>query len=582
MRPRGWIDWLVLGAVVALCVATAFGAYTLANYSWNAIVDYTSPYVELGLPKAVAGSEISSTTVLVIVDGLNEETSRQLDGLNLLRQYGTDLTLLAPQPSLSYPNWTTLLSGDPPYVSGVTTNWYEGMVPPETLLDTAVRAKAPTVVVGPEEMKALYGTDRATATFLRSYPTTYYASTELVDEAIKLVKEVQPRLALVHLPDVDNAGHRSGSGSAEYLETAHRVDVDLERLVTALQGDGTTFVIVADHGHIPAGGHGGWEASVVEVPGIFFGHGVLLGEGNANQEDVAPTVAVIAGIPVPKHSKGDVLDGVVGEAGSARLRPAWSQRLWFATEYITYVLDPTGQSTDIQFAEYEHGASITRAMDDADSARLAYDRRIRLWQGLAALGIALGVLLVVGLVSWRALVAALSGTLAYYLVYNGLFFVVHGYRWSLSSFNEETMVQSFFNVRMVEALLAGLAAALVAGVVYPYLRAKAQGPWGSYLPRWLTLGPTAVLVILVTLAIQVAWFAWAWGIAPTWNLPDLKWGFKYDLDLIQATALGVAAMLAPLVTYLVGRYHPKTRRVARDESGVRPPQEPIPIPTTEE
>ena len=38
-----------------------------------------------------------------------------------------DLTLLAPQPSLSFPDWTTLLSGAPPYISGVTTNWFEGM-----------------------------------------------------------------------------------------------------------------------------------------------------------------------------------------------------------------------------------------------------------------------------------------------------------------------------------------------------------------------------------------------------------------------------------------------------------------------
>ena len=77
-------------------------------------------------------------------------------------------------------------------------------------------------------------------------------------------------------------------------------------------------------------------------------------------------------------------------------------------------------------------------------------------------------------------------------------------------------------------------------------------------------------MILSTLALQVAWYLWQWGAAVTWIVPDLRWGFKYDLDLIQATAVGAAVLLAPLVTYLVGRYHPlrtggrhaaRTRRV---------------------
>ncbi len=65
--------------------------------------------------------------------------------------------------------------------------------------------------------------------------------------------------------------------------------------------------------------------------------------------------------------------------------------------------------------------------------------------------------------------------------------------------------------------------------------------------------------------MQVAWFVWAWGIVATWRLPDFKWAFKYDLDLIQATAIGFAAVLTPLVTYLIGRYHPRVRRTAAEE-----------------
>ncbi len=59
--------------------------------------------------------------------------------------------------------------------------------------------------------------------------------------------------------------------------------------------------------------------------------------------------------------------------------------------------------------------------------------------------------------------------------------------------------------------------------------------------------------------MQVAWFLWMWGASISWVLPDFKWAFKYDLDLVQMTAVGAAVVLAPLVSYLIGRYHPKVR-----------------------
>ncbi|NTV38313.1 MAG: hypothetical protein HGA82_03945 [Anaerolineales bacterium] len=162
------------------------------------------------------------------------------------------------------------------------------------------------------------------------------------------------------------------------------------------------------------------------------------------------------------------------------------------------------------------------------------------------------------------------GVAAYYAVYNALFFIVRGNRWSLSSFNSEDLIDAWMNQRMVETIIAGLLGAAVAGLVYPYLRRDAKGPLGQHLAGWLSLGPTTVLVAQATLGLQVAWFVWWWGVTPTWRLPDLKWGFKFDLDLVQMTALGAAAVLAPVVTYLVGRYHHKVRGTERAGAWVEP------------
>jgi hypothetical protein len=158
--------------------------------------------------------------------------------------------------------------------------------------------------------------------------------------------------------------------------------------------------------------------------------------------------------------------------------------------------------------------------------------------------------------SWRALVSALAGTAAYYLVYEGLYFVVYGYRWSLSSFNSEDMLKPFLNGRMIDAIIAGVVAAVVAADIYLATRSAPKRPRGEYLPGWLALGVATVLVVQATIGLQVAWYLWYWGASVSWYIPDLAMGFKYDLDLIQLTGLGAAALLAPAVTYLVGRYHP--------------------------
>lgn len=567
MRQRVVLGWLGLAVALIASLGLAFGAYTLANESWSGVVDYKSPYVSLPLPAVAHGSELASMTVLVIVDGLSESGSRRMEGLNRLRQYGMDITLTAPQPSLSYPNWTTILSGAPPYVSGVTTNWHEGAVGVDTLLESARRAGAKTVVVAPDDFKTLYNAGAATASFFKTYPYDKYAATELVDQTLRLVSEVGPRLVVLQLPDVDNAGHRSGGDSEDYRSISARVDSDLARLVGRLQGAGVVFVVVGDHGHIDTGGHGGWERDVVEVPGVFFGAGVPLGQAEARQEDVASTVAVLAGIPVPEHSKGDTLDEVVGDAGEDRLVPAWNQRVAFANAYAKLVTEPTDNPSVAISGAFSHGAKATRLMQDADAERLAFDRGRRLWIGLAGLAAALAILAVVAVASWRMLVAATAGTVAYYAVYNMLFFVVHGYAWSLSAFNEETKVKAFMNGRMIEAVVSAGVAAVVASVVYVRLRRRSGAAERVPLSTALTLGPVTALAVLATIGVQVAWFVWGWGVGWTWNLPDLKWGFKTDLDLIQATAVGVSALVLCVVTLVVMRYGPSSRSRGRHAAG---------------
>lgn len=561
-----YVRWLVFVLVVATCAGLGYGAYTLAGVSWDAVVSYESPYLSADLPPTPTGTQESSRTVLVIIDGLRLDASRNMGTLARLRSYGSDLTVLAPQPSLSYPNWTTILSGAPPYVSGVVTNWHEGEAPVETLFDTIERSNLRSVFVGPEDFQTLYGVEaKVDESYMRKWDKEYL-SAEYVDAALRLVAKADAQVLLIHLPDIDEAGHRSGGDSRDYAETVARVDADLGRLIDGLQDGHTSFVIVSDHGHIGTGGHGGWEQEVTQVPCIIAGPGIGLGTGVGSQAAVAPTFAVLTGVSVPRHARTGPIEQVFSVEREQDLRRAQVGLETYADMHERVVLGDLGAtakavSNGAAADEMTHDAEL----EAAENTRIAVDRRDRAWGGLAFGMLALIPLAMIALASWRALVAALAGVATYYAVYNLLFFLVHRYLWSLSAFNSEDRVTAWMNMRLVEAAGAMIVATIVAGAVYPFLRAEPKPAAGEYLAGWLTLGPATALATLSTLGLQVAWFFWAWGIFPTWRLPDLRWGFKYDLDLIQATAIGFVAVVTPLVTFLIGRYHPKVRTARIEE-----------------
>jgi len=576
-----WLSWVAGVLALLVCLAAAYGAYTLAGYSWDQVVSYQSPFADYERPwaddapssprsgidkwgsyaepqPAREASETARRVVLVICDGLTLEASRQMTGLDTLRQYGADMVATTPQPSLSYPTWTTILSGAPPNISGVSTNWFDAAVPVETLIDVAWRDGRRLAVTAPEDFKTLYGADRAGESYFDEWTDEYMTAT-YVDEALRIADSYQPQLLVIHLPDADETAHDFGAASEEYANVTKRMDSDISRLVGGLQDDRTIFVICADHGHVAAGGHGGWESEVTQAPAVFAGPGTILGRGTIEQTDIAPTIAALLGMRIPQYSAGRVRDDVIADVGD-EVALGEAQFRAFALHYSEVM---TGGTSAIGGARtYD---DLNRAIADIDAERLASDRAARLPWAAALAGAALLALVLLFAASWRAGVAALAGAVAYYAIYNTLYFLVHGYLWSLSAFNTEEYVQSFFYMRMAEAAVSALIACVVAAAVYPSLRRTPRSPREGYAGGWLALGPATALFVVSTLAMQVAWFLWAWGADVVWRLPDLKWGFKYDLDLMQITAVGAAALLAPVVTYLVGRYHPKFRKAAVEE-----------------
>lgn len=560
----GWVFPLV---ALVISLGLSFGAYRLAAYSWDQVVSYESPYTEMTgsdfsgvrpnltdpIPDAVA-----RRTVVVLIDGLRDDASRTMASISGLRARGADVRLTVPQPSLSYPTWTTIMTGAPQQISGVTTNWFEGPVAVETLLDVAAGSGRKVVVSGTDDLDMMFrASEVATATELIEWDEEGYTSDAIVDNALALDDRVGGAdFIFVLLPDVDNYGHDYGGASPEYAEVVARVDTDLTRLIEGLDDGETVFVVLPDHGHIDTGGHGGWEEPAIRTFAAFAGPGVAQTTAEAHLADVAPTVAVLAGMQAPLQGTGTAIDAVLAD-GNGRARDAEFVRATGIT--LSYIQEVLGAEGVADVPAISSAEDLAAARATADEKRLTEERDDRLAIVVGAIVAVLVFGIFLGVTSWRALVASLVGTGVYFGAYNALFFGAHGLRWSLSAFNEETLIDAFFNQRMLEAALSGLAACIVAALVYALLQRKAPQLRVRTGTTWLALGSAVVLSIQAALAVQVAVFLWRWGAEVSWILPNMREAFKYDLDLIQLTALGAAALLGPLLTWVLGRLLSRTR-----------------------
>jgi hypothetical protein len=556
---------LAAAAVVTVLVGAGVGARALAQFSWTAVVRYPTPFA-LPLATGSASPPLAARVVLVVVDGLREDASWQMPALDGLRARGSSLVAWAGEPSLSLPGWTVIATGAPQAVSGVTTNWYRGPVRVDSLFASARRSGLRTAVAGTPGWADLFG---PWVDEVREVPDPHYGDTDGIAAADAAVAaaaagllQTPARLVVVHFPGPDVAAHSFGAASPTYADAVRKVDAHLAALARAA-GPQDVLIVTADHGHLARGGHGGWEPEVKRVPVVLAGRAIRPGGRgpDVRQEDIAPTVAVLLGIPVPAHSMGRPLV----EALAADTRPAlrgWiRQQMSFADAYAralgaTRVPDRVKDlaSADPDTVQREVWAYPRQVARD----RLAAERAKRLSLVLACL--AAGTLYALWAARRRTLGPAVAGTLAYLLTVQGLFFG-RGLTWSLSVFNTEEQIMRFFAARTTDA-----AAALAVGAVVAGAAAVRHSPGRAALA-----GVDAAALTAAALGVQIAYFVWLWGVRFTWYLPDLRLGFKYYLDLLQLVPVGVLAPAAPALAVagygaarLVGRA--RQRRAAAPPS----------------
>lgn len=572
------LAWVVVACLIPLLLV-GLSLYTknLTTAGWNAVVGYKSQYLFNLEPVPATTQPATGGVLLIVVDALRIDTSQTLDTMNALRSgfagnpAGADLTARTGQPSLSDPAAAVIPTGSVQEIHGVTTNWYEGLIKVDNLFTAARRSGKTTMVIAGKGWTDLYGDSIGTMYEKDDGAADY--DEQVYDQAMSVLQAAKapegpalPDLMVVHFGGVDNASHEFGAISPENEAAAKKIDGFIGQMLRNYDLANRTVIVTADHGQIDTGGHGGWEPEVINVPLVFAGKSIISGKmPEANQWDIAPTISALMGMSMPSETIGRVLDDVISlpsEDMAKAFIDLGRTRYLFTEEYIKQVetgLPPSQLLTDAETSaddgnglfdqawvnvvasnptlgvEAAKGGLylLDQAMVKVREARMSAERSSRLGTSLLLALLPLLPLLYLGRNRWSGL--ALGGAVAYFALHSLLFYVIRGFKLSLSIFNEESAIQQFFNARMIDAALVVIVVGIVFGLVAGWKK-KYHGP------EVAEGAATLSYLVAYGLGLQVVLFYYLFGIKFDWYIPNLVWGFKFYADCLQLVPTGLASV----------------------------------------
>jgi len=534
--------WIILGSLGCLVLAAV--AYFWATGLQASLYAFRSPLHD-NPPAAGAplGNPLTRRVVFVLIDGLRDDTSQKVEimpFLNELRGQGAWATVHSRTPSYSDPGWSVLMIGAWPDVSDgpalnlpyeTTPTWTQ-----DNLFTAAHRNGLETAVSGYYWWEKLIPQADVDARFY-TQGQDKNADREIVDSALPWLQNGDYQFVLIHILQVDNAGHNEGGpNDPRWNAAATRADDLLKEIVSSLDLSQDTVLIASDHGQIDRGGHGGQEPINLIEPFVLVGAGVNPGEyPDIQMVDVAPTVAALLGTNIPAIAQGIVLtdmltlsDDQKAQIGAAllaqksELAPAYAEAIGGAAS-----LQPNPDSVSGQI----------QAMDGAKANRLNAERIPRF--GLAILLAAIPAIVLIKKrgqhVAWLV-----GGALLYLLLFNIRYAILDGRTYSLSS------VASANDIIGYAAVTAGLAlviAWLVTSIVIGSFKTTARQAAETTL--------ALTFVILYLLSLPILWSFSLNGVFVTWTLPDMASSFMGFLSTLQSLIVAVVGLLLSGVTALI-------------------------------
>jgi predicted AlkP superfamily pyrophosphatase or phosphodiesterase len=265
----------------------------------------------------LAAAASAQKVVVIGVDGLSVEGVAHAPHIReFMTRSAWTLEARGVLPTLSSPNWASVIGGAGTEQHGITSNgWFRKMVEFRPVCQ-GPDGKFPTIfdvlrAQRPGSKIALFlewgGFSELVPKSAPDVMRHEHGTARTADAAIQYWRQERPALLFIHLDNVDHAGHSFGWGSTGYHDAVREADAHVARILAAL--DPSTFVLItSDHGGTPHG-HGKNSLAEIQIPWILAGPGVAVGRIDApvNTFDTAVTLASIFGLKTPACWTGRVV-----------------------------------------------------------------------------------------------------------------------------------------------------------------------------------------------------------------------------------------------------------------------------------
>lgn len=339
-KPRGWIVVLIMVVQFLGMLLFAYGYFTVDE---KMLTESEVNTLRLSLPEETQAQlasiqikcspELSrpvfSKLIFIVIDALradfipNSSTSQfSMPFLeNLLRtEAAVSMISEAQTPTVTMPRIKALMSGTYPSFMDLIYNLNAAKFGDDNFIEQAFQNSKRIVFYGDDTWLQMF----PSTMFIRSNGTSSFFATDYVQVDSNVTENVIPELRrlsewdilILHYLGVDHIGHSHG-GSASRLMKSKLLEMDdvLKRIHEAVQtsNDSYLLVLTGDHGMTDAGNHGGStpeESNTGLVLVNVTSHSAirtLAQLPSVKQIDVAITLSVLLGLPIPAKSKGKIM-----------------------------------------------------------------------------------------------------------------------------------------------------------------------------------------------------------------------------------------------------------------------------------
>ncbi|XP_037453717.1 GPI ethanolamine phosphate transferase 2-like isoform X1 [Triticum dicoccoides] len=226
----------------------------------------------------------------------------------------------AAPPTVTMPRLKAMVSGAIGGFLDVALNFNTQAFLDDNLLDQLHTVGYKLVMLGDETWIKLFPT-----LFYRQDGVSSFYVKDTVEVDFNVSRHLESELAakdwdalILHYLGLDHVGHIGGRQSNLMTPKLKEMDDVIRRIhaaVKSIQDNShrTLLVVVSDHGMTEVGNHGGSSYEETDSLTLFIGHSVESSycspyeQKEALQVDLAPTLALLFGIPIPKNNIGVLL-----------------------------------------------------------------------------------------------------------------------------------------------------------------------------------------------------------------------------------------------------------------------------------